>query len=277
MHRSRINITLIVLLFLIIRCKKEVGDQINYKAPSNKYELAVEGGVNTFQKKQFIRLSIPALNKNDVPKPISNALVTINNYILSETDTAGVYAGDVLNNLNFNTPYVLKIVYNNKVYEASDTLKSASGPFQNDMPVSAIQQENNAVELTISKHTFGASKPERWFIAAPAAILWNPEKLNKKQDFSYSYTSGSPNSLYPLVNETRKLSAALTDTLTVYKFSITSAYSSYIYSVFQETDWKGIFSSSPGKITGNISGNAAGFFYAAGVQKQKIAVKDLIK
>ncbi|MDB5014086.1 MAG: hypothetical protein JWQ25_2288 [Daejeonella sp.] len=276
MVNKRNFITLIIAILLNTGCKKEVGDQINYKTPFNRYELAVEGGVQTFQKKQFIRLSIPSLNKDDVPKPVSNALVSINDYVLKETDTAGIYAGNIDDNFRFDMPSVLKIIYNNNLYQAIDTLKPIQTGLNWDIPISAVQ-DGQGVLLTIPKHTFGAPESAKYFIVTPGSPLWHPGKLNEKQNFSYSYTLGSPNPLYPLVSEVQKSLVNVTDTLTVYKFSVTPAYSRYLYSVFQETDGKSIFSSSPGKIEGNLSGNAVGFFYATDVKIQKIAVRNLLK
>jgi hypothetical protein len=240
----------------------------------------VEGGINTFQQDQYLRLSTPALLPEQAGQPISKAFISVNDGIsdinFTETVIPGVYTAKFINNANYDHAYTLKVIYKNKQYVAVDTLKKVSLINVKYIPMSTIVLKNGKVRLTIPKHTFGVAIPQQWLIAYKGIPNWDPQKFDVKYPFSYSHVFGSPNALYPLIQETRTIDLNLNDSVTIYKFSLSNNHSRFLYNVFQETDWKGLFSTQPGKIIGNISGNGQGYFYADDVIMQRFLVKDLV-
>lgn len=267
-------------LFLAFSCKNYVVTP-QFKHNNKTYDIAVEGGLNTFQTRQFIRLSKPAVLPNNNVEPVSQAIVSIsdgiNKVFLKETATPGIYTGTINNNTNYDRPYTLNITYGKSDYAATDTLRRVSEITANDLPFAAKKLVDEKIQLKIPGHIFGTSFSAQWLIVYPGRQKWDPSNLNKKVDYTYSHQYGSPNTLYPSTQKitTRVLNPG--DTVTVYKLSLSASFSKYLYTVFQETDFKNIFSSVPGKIYGNVSNNALGYFYCTDVKVKRYLARDLVR
>lgn len=261
-------------------CKKYDASSVNFKRPIQSYDLAVEGGINTFDTIQFIRLIKPAILPNGKIEPISNATVSINDgnneVFLSETNTPGVYAAGNISTTNFDNGYTLTVDYNGKTYIGVDTLRQVDTSRKN-LPFSAKMMPNGKVQLSIPKHVFGAAVSLRWLIAYNGINAWDASKFDTKFDYTYSHHTGSPNALYPSTQPIRSPVLSPTDTVTVYRFSMSKQYSGYLYNVFQETDWKNIFSAVPGSIYGNLSENGTGYFYCTDVFIKRYLAKELVQ
>jgi len=273
----------IVWVFLVAissACTKDDLDKIKFSAPVKSYNLVIEGGINTFQKVQYIRLSVPTFDIYAVSEPAKGAKVFVNdgqkNIEFKETSTSGTYSGTVLNNAYYNKAYKLTVTYRNKEYTAIDTLRQVVNIIDDFLPVGAFKQSNGSIRLTIPKHTFGFLNSSKWLIAYESNTIWNPAKFDGTLNYSYTHTQGSPNSIYPLINQTRNANIQPNDIISIYKFSLSDEYARYLYSIFQETDWKGILSSVPSEIRGNVSAGAVGFFYVIDVDLRKYKAKDLV-
>ncbi|HWZ16054.1 MAG TPA: DUF4249 family protein [Mucilaginibacter sp.] len=281
MHHIRIYCCIALSnLLLTLSCKNYVVTP-QFKHNNKTYDIAVEGGINTFQTTQFIRLSKPAILPNKDVEPVSQAIVSIsdgiNKVFLRETSTPGIYTGTINNNTNYDRPYTLNVTYGKSDYAATDTLRRVPEINVNDLPFTAKKLVDGKIQLKIPRHIFGTSFSARWLITSPGKERWSPASLNKKLDYNYSHQYGSPNTLYPSTQKisTRTLNPG--DTVTVYKFSLSASYSKYLYTVFQETDFKNIFSSVPGKIYGNVSNNALGYFYCTDVKVKRYLARDLVR
>jgi len=275
-------ILLIILLTgLISSCKKDA-DKISFDKPKREYDLAVEGGINTLTQSQFIKLTKPSLTLDAKPLAISKATVIVNDgkkdIIFKESATPGVYsAANTPNIPNYNMAYTLTIRYNNKTYTAVDTLRQVVNITDDFLPFKIKKNENGTYDGTIPKHTFGYLNPNKWWISYTGIPAWNPSKFDGTESLYFSYTHflGSPNSLYPLNNLKRNFSLKGEDVITIYKFSLSKQYAKYLYGVFLETDWNGLFSSVPVNVDGNVSGNAQGYFYVTDIDFQKYKVNVL--
>ncbi len=273
--------SLVVLLLVLNSCKKNVLNRIDFEPSTLPHPLVIEGGINSLQKQQFIRLSLPAIAPGNVITPVSNASVTVNDgkndTHFIPTNAPGVYMAIVNNNHNYGQAYTLTVVYNNKTYTAVDTLKRVGPIAGNILPFATVPLQNGKVQLTIPKHTFGVTHALKWIVTNNTNIIWDPSMFDTYYDYSYAHRYGSPNALYPLTQVNRTIELGLADSIKIYKFSLSDAQGQYLYSIFQETDWKGLFSSVPGKITGNVSGGAEGFFGATDIEVKSYQVKDLVK
>ncbi|NII83219.1 DUF4249 family protein [Pedobacter sp. SG908] len=258
-------------VFLFLGCKK---DEPVAKIP---YDLTIEGGISTYTTWQFIRLTKPATLDQDNVTPVSNATVSINDgqndIPFKEISSTGIYSGEVVQNKNFFKGYTLTVIYNNKKYMATDTLQPVL-PIDASYVPAVVTSRNGGYRLTIPKHTFSTSVAQKWLILVQGKT-WTENKFDESFPFSYSHVFGTPNALHPLTQEARVLDLGINDSVNIYKFSLSEAYSTYLYNLFQETDWKGLLSSVPGDVKGNISGNASGFFYATDVEMQQRTLKTL--
>ncbi len=267
------NLLLLAVIITITACRKQ-----DFAAGPPIYDLIVDGGINTQYVDQYIRLSKPARLSEMAVQPISGAKVSVSTMGIEvpfvEVGTSGVYKGEVENNRNYYEPYTLHIHYQGKYYEAIDTLIEVFPILATYVPLTV--QRGSVSTITIPKHIFGVSIPQQWLIL-PKGGLWDPSLFNAGSSFSYSHIYGTPNALNPLTRKQRIMYTALNDSVTVYKFSLSEGYSRYLYNLFQETDWKGLLSSTPSNVKGNVSGNAGGFFHAVDADKEIIAVSDINK
>ncbi len=261
-------------------CTKDELNGIKFNSPGRAYNIVIEGGINTLQKTQFIKLTEPTYDVNAVSKPATGAKVSVNDGMstiqFKETATPGIYSGVVQNNTNYNKAYKLNVTYKNKEYTAVDTLRQVVNIIDDFLPLGASKVGTETIRINIPKHTFGFLNSCKWIIAYNGSPLYNPEKFDSTQNYSYTHTQGSPNSIYPLINKARVSETPLNNFVTIYKFSLSEEYAKYLYAIFQETDWKGIFSSSPSEIKGNISEGGLGFFYVIDVDRRVYRARDLV-
>jgi hypothetical protein len=278
MNGIKICVVISVML-LTAGCVKDSFEKDTFLKPVRVYDLAVEGGINTLLSSQYIRLTKPAASPELAPTPISNASVVVNDsksdIIFKETATPGVYMGTNRTDANYNKAYKLTIIYDNKTYTAVDTLRQVVNIIDDFLPLSTRPLSENAIQGTIPKHTFGYINPNKWFIAYLDTPLWHPSRFDQTRYYSYTHLLGSPNSLYPLNNLKRDFVLGQDDFVTIYKISLSEKYAAYLYSVFMETDWSGLFSSVPVNVEGNISGNAQGYFSVNDVDLRRYRAKEL--
>ena len=268
--KSAFSVILISIIFL--GCKKD-----GPPAPI-PYDLIVEGGISTYKTRQYIRLSKPITFDLEKVQTVNNAKVVVNDgtndIVFKEISTTGIYSGVVEHNKNFGATYTLTVEYDKKQYTASDILIPVYPIDENYIPVT-VTTKQGGLRLTIPKHTFGTSSAQQWLILTQDKT-WSQEKFKESYPFSYSHVFGTPNALNPLTQQARIIDLGINDNVNIYKFSLSDAYSTFLYNIFQETDWKGLLSSVPGNVKGNISGNANGFFYATDVEMQTRSLKSLM-
>ena len=270
--------TVLCVFIVISGCKKSNVNE-DFLLPGKVYDLSVEGGFNTRTITQYIRLSKPALHPDSLPTPIRKASVVINDgrtdMVLRETSTAGVYSGSNRNEPNYNGAYTLTIKYENKIFTAVDTLRQVVNIVDDFLPLSMKLQPDGLYAGSIPKHTFGYLNPNKWMISYALIPQWLPNKFEQSQYYSYTHALGSPNSLYPLNNLRRTFTLGKDDYIYIYKLSLSEAYSRYLYAVFMETDWNGLFSGVPVNVGGNITGNAQGYFSAIDVDFRRYKASEL--
>lgn len=267
------------ILVMFTGCKKKKLEDDLFKNPLTRYDLAVEGGINTYTFSQYIRLTKPALHPDSLPTPIRNAIVVVNDsradIVFHESQTPGVYVGVNRGDANYNNAYKLTIKIGDKTYTAVDTLRQVVNIVDDFLPLSTRLTADQKVEGSIPKHTFGYLNPNKWFISYSSIPPWNPSKFDQTKYYSYTHFLGSPNSLYPLNNLKRSFSLKPEDYIYIFKISLSEKYAQYLYSVFMETDWNGLFSGVPVNVESNISGNAQGFFSVVDVDFGRYRAKEL--
>jgi hypothetical protein len=261
-------------------CKKSDLDERFFMAPLRKYDMAVEGGFNTLTVNQYIRLTKPALNPDSIPLPIRKASIVVNDgrvdIVYKESTTLpGTYVATFRGDPNYNNAYKLTIKLEGKIYTAVDTLRQVVNIVDDFLPLSTRINAEQKIDGSIPKHTFGYLNPNKWYISYGDIPLWNPSQFDQTKYYSYTHFLGSPNSLYPLNNLKRSFTIGPEEYIYIYKISLSTRYSQFLYSLFMETDWNGLFSSVPVNVDGNISGNVQGFFSAVDVDLRRYRAKEL--
>lgn len=260
----------------MISCKKELINKVQFQTPALQYDLVVEGGVNSLEQKQFIKISKPSFQVSDSIKPINDAQIFINGVELKLTNNDGIYTTNLLDNKQFNEVYRLKILYNNKTYSAEDTLKKVAPIEPTELNLRKVAIDETTF-FSIPKHIFNSPKAANFFYQLPGQKAWSPAFFGAPTLNLFIHSSPPPYGLSPILEKRTNYLLNETDSITVYKFSVSDAYEKFLYETFQETDWKSLFSAKPGSIKGNISGNALGFFSCSDGVSEKFSVKILTK
>ena len=275
----QILISLFALAFAMIGCKKSELDEEFFKTPGKQYDMAVEGGFNTLYASQYIRLTKPSLNPDSMPAPIRKAAITVNDgrvdIIYRESAIPGIYTATFRGDPNYNNAYKMTIKYEGKTYTAVDTLRQVVNIVDDFLPLSTRINAEQKVDGNIPKHTFGYLNPNKWYIAYGDIPFWNPAQFDQTKYYSYTHFLGSPNSLYPLNNLKRSFTLGAEEYIYIYKISLSGKYAQYLYSVFMETDWNGLFSGVPVNVEGNVEGNVQGFFSVVDVDLRRYKAKEL--
>ena len=213
--KCKIGLPVILYLLFLTSCEKAALTNIDLGNGTNSYELVIEGGINTLQQNQFIRLTKPAVLPNQVPQPISQAVLLVNDgsqdVPFKETLVPGVYTANFLNKANYNHVYTLKVTSNHKQFVAFDTLKTARPIEAHYLPLTTTLLNDGQVRLSIPKHTFGVAIPQQWLIIYKGMAAWQPQEFDTKFSYSYSHVFGSPNALYPLTQESRTVDLNLNE------------------------------------------------------------------
>ncbi|MEJ7557307.1 MAG: hypothetical protein WKF66_03295 [Pedobacter sp.] len=260
-------------------CKKSNLEEEFFLGPGKRYDLALEGGFNTLTINQYIRLTKPSMHPDSIPTPIRNASVVVNDgrvdIVYKESAIPGTYVAAFRGDPNYNNAYKLTLKYDGKTYTAVDTLRQVVNVVDDFLPLSTRINEAQNVEGNIPKHTFGYLNPNKWYISYKDIPFWNPSQFDQSKYYSYTHFLGSPNSLYPLNNLKRAFTLGPEEYIYIYKISLSAKYSQYLYSVFMETDWNGLFSGVPVNGEGNVSGNVQGFFSVTDVDSRRYRAKEL--
>ncbi|MET4082630.1 hypothetical protein ABIB40_002590 [Pedobacter sp. UYP30] len=260
----------------LVSCKKELINKVQFQNPVLSYDLAIEGGVNSLELTQFIKISKPAFRISDHVLPINDAQVFINDVELKIANSDGLYSTNLIDSKRYNTIYRLKIIYKGNTYNAEDTLKKVEAI---DPKEGNIRKEKTDEKtfFSIPKHVFNATKAAKLFYQLPGQQPWSPAFFGASAYRSFIHTSAPPYGLSPVLEKRTNYEFMQTDSITVYKFSVSTGYEKFLYEAFQETDWKSLFSSTPGSIKGNISGNALGYFSCSDGISEKLSLKALTK
>lgn len=277
---------LIAILFLLYSCEKEIEiSELNLSKNTHQYKIAVDTYVTTLNQQHYIRLTRPGdYGQNRSLENVSDAIVSIssddNTFNFSETEKKGVYISDSTFAPHVGEVYMLYILKDNVEYTAEDSVISAT---EIDFSKSPIPKYNKNVTGSLTyftgyRHSFGYNENAKWlwFYAADTISTNNP-MLSTNITYSYSHIGGEPQGLFPDNLFTYEVAGLATDSITVYKYSISDKYNKYLLALFSETEWKaGIFSTVSGNLPTNMSEGGTGYFHIEDVESKKISVQDLL-
>ncbi len=260
------------LFFIITSCKKE---SLSW-SEGPQWDFIVEGGISTLDSVQYIKLSRPFLLFEEDAADLDSAIVTVSNgtdvFYFKQTADKGVYRGIVPVRADGPTVYHLTIHSEGNTYEATDSLFKFMGGGNAVMDKFVV--EGSTVKINYAKHNFGR-RNAGLFLLQRAPSTWQPFPKEGSPNYSYSHPFGAPNALGQILSPSISHVFNTTDSVDLYFFSVSPAYSKFLYGVFRETDWKGLLSSASGNVKGNMSGNAGGFFYVMdGVKRRRSLPKN---
>lgn len=267
------------LWILLLGCTKIT--QTNPYSGNNS-NIVVEGGLNTFTNLQSLRITQVSTSTLAHIDPVSHLNIQVKGggQILNftESNVPGVYNCILDHKLSLNQRYTLSAISTDNSQEiyALDTLNKVSPIPGTLIPFTTTLLKNGNVELQIPKHIFGQKSCLKWLIVPKSDTLWSPLDFRNNFTFTYEHQLGVPNVLYSLngINMLKDFDA--NDSVLVYKFSSSSTHGIYLYGVFEETEWKGLFSGAPSQVIGNINLNGQGFFSTTDITTKTYCLKDLV-
>jgi len=264
---------------VFISCVKNPGSLLGGQNNSN---IVIEGGLNGLGYLQAIRISQVSTSTLTNPLPVSKLLIRVTGggeiMNFQESSVPGIYTVSLNHKLTVNQRYVFSAISEDNTQQifALDTLIKVVPIKGSSIPFTTSLLSTGKVEIQIPKHVFGQKNCLKWLILPKSGSLWASDQFSQKYPFTYVHQLGAPNALYSLttINTIQDFNA--TDSVIVYKFSVSNTHGQYLYGIFEETEWKGLFSGAPSQVVGNISLGGQGFFSAMDVDSRTYKVKDLI-
>jgi hypothetical protein len=260
----------IILIVTFLSCEEKIDWEIDARETDL---IVVEGTITDQMKPHLIKLSKPVLNLNDIPEPVSGAILNI--HYKDGNDTVSIHLTESINAPgNYFTPpdfqgitwktYALTINYGDEIYYASDYLKGV-------IPVGIISGytpvEDNLYKINVNYSQFVSNDPAIYYINLDWSDLPDttlaPNGTKKARLVYYSLPSIDVNGLFPEGFEEVYFPAGTI--ITQEKYSISSQYAEYLRTMLAETQWRGgLFDTNPANVETNLSKGAIGYFSACG-------------
>lgn len=246
-----------ILLFIMLLCACE--ERFEMELPFTKTNLIVVEAVLTNENKsQEIRLSFPYQQINGNPQPVSGAIVSVmegngTTYIFQEeTNNPGTYKSTPFQAVTGVT-YKLKIDIGGREIVAQDQ----SVPVEPLMPLQ-YQKVGDNYELFMNESGDKANYIDH-HLTWENTPYCTPETLCQGRLVFYDLKNIDVNEIFK-PGKTQFLFPAGT-TITRKKYSVSTAYRTFLRSILSETEWRGgVFDVDRANASTNLSEGATGFF-----------------
>ena len=241
-------------------------ERINWDLDTQELPLLVVDGIITNERKAHrITLSKPVTALNEIPQPVSGALVA-----LSDGDSVVILREDILNAGNYYTDSTIQGVIGKiyylyiKIGEEEFNSKAVMYPVDPIQPLSyhKIQENENFYEITYKEST----DPSMMKIYMDWSYLVPEEDKEAARAFVHYYTLQSID-VNELFKPDRERVIFPAGTIIIRKkYSLSYNHQEFLRSMLMETEWKGgVFDVLPANVLSNINGRAVGFFAASTV------------
>ena len=263
------------IILLLIACER----QTLWNLPYNGNSLVVVDGIITDELKlQSVRLSYPANNLNEEPRPVTGASVIISDedssYTLTERLTnSGLYFSNRRFAGRLGKHYSLIINVYNKVYSAKSYMLPCR-PFAEFRYAKNNKDDLYHVDWVAS--VFNSDKPAMWELL----IDWSHVAGYENTDTSLCkvrmlfYTLPTLDVSEIFAPEMERISFPAGAIVTERKYSLTPEHAEFIREMLFVTNWRGgLFDTAPANITTNLSGGAVGYFGACAVLSIATTIK----
>jgi len=239
--------------------------------------LVVEGKLSSELRQHEVRLSRPLYEMNGTPEAVRDAQLEIYDgrsvYTLSEDPLRpGVYCTDSLFAAVLDQYYQLRIGHEDKRISAVTIMRKVQ-PFQ-FMTVYPVQSDPLLLEAYISKSEEPSIVRLELDWSHVAGYEGLPDTATHAVIYKYSLNSVDVNEIFkPAQGHVRFPLGTI-----VYreKESVNPWYAEFLRGMLSETDWRGgMFDVLPGNARTNMEGEAIGFFTAADILRDTIAIDSL--
>ena len=265
---------LIFFILVILSCEKET--EWTFKSTENY--IVIDGILTNEKKNHIIKLSNSLTNINEDIRPVSGAIVAINNgdslHTLTEyPKKSGLYRTNSDYIAVLNKTYSLYIYYEGINYRANANMTPVT-PF-NKLQYK-LNTENNLYFIDSITQSFSSNESAMYKITIDWSNL--PEyantPLDEKKATLYYYTLQTIDISQVFAPEQEIIYFPKGSKITETKFSLSSEHASFIRSMLFETEWRGgFFDVKQANVNSNISNGGLGFFGICTVLKDSLIVE----
>jgi hypothetical protein len=265
----------LLLTLLLCGCEKEAEWNIH---ATKQPVIVVEAMLTNEYKIQELRLSHPVEKMNDIPEPVTGAIVSVSwrqeTVGFAESDeTPGTYFSEYAFAAAVETQYELSIEYEDMKFEA-ETFMVAVLPY--NLPVFNYRPQKGLYEINWNNSQYSPQEQAVY----EARIGWthlpsynHPDSLSSAR-LNY-YTLSTIDIGYVIFPQDKEEVLFPAGSIAIIsKFAVNNDYGAYLRAFLAETQWRGnLFESAPGNLPGNISNGGLGYFSACAVMRDTLVVQ----
>lgn len=266
----------VLVVFALLLAPCSCTEQIDWDLELMEQDLlVVEGKITNQPGRHEVKLTRPVFEMNGVPEPVSGAVVDIADSRLAlhplEEDPRrpGVYLTEPGFSAVVSRGYRLRIALGEQRYTAVTFMRPVSD-FQN-MRVFRVQDDPPLFELYISDSQQPAIVRVQLDWSHVRGYDTLPGTENHALIYHYSLGGVDVNRLFPPDREHVRFPPGTV--IIREKESVAPVYEEFLRGMLAETDWRGgVFDVLPGNARTNLSEGAIGYFTAAAVIRDTMAV-----
>jgi hypothetical protein len=265
----------VFLTLIFMGCEKEVDWKTH---TATEPVIVVEAMLTNEFKIQELRLSHPVEKMNDIPEPVTGAIVSVSwrqeTVSFAESDeTPGTYFSEHAFAAAVETQYELSIEYEDMKFEA-ETFMVAVLPY--NLPVFNYRPQKGLYEINWNNSQYSPQEQAVY----EARIGWthlpsynHPDSLSRAR-LNY-YTLNTIDIGYMIFPQDKQEVLFPAGSIAIIsKFAVNNDYGAYLRAFLAETQWRGnLFESAPGNLPGNISNGGLGYFSACAVIRDTLVVQ----
>jgi len=267
-------LTYLFMFVLLVSCQK----QVSWPITDQNLNLVIVDGIITDENKiQSVKIYYSINQLNEVPVPVTSAIVSISN-----EDSTWTLAEESGNPGNYQTAsafpallekhYTLLIFKDEKVYSA----KASIVPGTEFKELTYSKNDNdNLYHLDWVAEAFNADQPAMWEIIIDWSMVPGYEEIDPsscRARLKY-YTLPTLDVSEIFAPEMEKISFPAGTQITEQRYSLTTEHAQFLRTLLLETNWQGgLFDSAPSNGISNLSEGAFGFFGVCAVTSVFITV-----
>lgn len=266
---KRIRFILILLISVLsVSCEKAVDWEIKQ---DNITRLIVDGILTNEFKAQQVRLSFSTDTLNEIPKPASDAVVTVtynNNtyFFVEDQDNPGIYTSEPFIAV-VEMDYHLVIQTDSVLYEAT----SYAVPVTNLKQIQ-LAEEPDSLFSYINTDDTRATMTEVFYDWSTEPSYCELYGQCQAAETYYFLNSVDINQAFG--PEKQKIKFPKETIIIRKKYSLTEEHQDFIRSLLIETDWRGgLFDVQQGNVETNMSNGALGYFAVCMVKSDTTLVE----
>jgi len=256
----------LLIYFLIILVAASCEEEISWDLKTREMPvLVVEGMITNERIQHEVRLTRPVALLNEIPEPVSGAIVTIRDpettLALNEfPEGSGIYLTDSIRAVSGKV-YTLIIHIDDKEYTATASMAGVT-PLDS-LDYTPADETGDLYKLVLDYNSDDPSMTEYRLDWSHVPGFTDNDSCRAKI-IHYSLNTIDVGEFFKPEKEEVIFPAGTN----VYrrKFSMNEAHAAFIRTLLSETEWRGgLFDVQPGNVQTNLSGGAIGYFSASTV------------